>query len=84
VRERAYSITDADVEALRAAGFVDDAIFEQTAAAAVAEGLRRLDDARRRLRARFALEPHRRQHRADDPLGEARVELAAVEVFLPR
>ena len=26
----------------------------------------------------------RRQHRADDPLGEARVELAAVQAFLRR
>lgn len=46
VRRRAYTITDADVEALRAAGLSEDEIFEQTVAAAVGEGLRRLDAAR--------------------------------------
>ena len=45
VRERAYSITDADVEALKAAGLSEDEIFEQTVATAVAEGFRRLDAA---------------------------------------
>jgi alkylhydroperoxidase family enzyme len=45
VRERAYTLTDADVEALQAAGFGDDEIFEQTVAAAVGEGFRRLDAA---------------------------------------
>jgi alkylhydroperoxidase family enzyme len=43
VRTRAYTITDEDVAALRAAGFSDDELFEQTVAVAVAEGLRRLD-----------------------------------------
>ena len=43
VRSRAYTVTDADVEALKAAGLSEDEIFEQTVAAAVAEGLRRLD-----------------------------------------
>ena len=43
VRERAYSLTDADVEALQTAGFGDDVIFEQAVAAAVGEGFRRLD-----------------------------------------
>ncbi len=43
VRERAYAVTDADVEGLRAAGFSEDEIFEQTVAAAIAQGLRRLD-----------------------------------------
>jgi alkylhydroperoxidase family enzyme len=43
VRERAYTVTDADVEALKEAGSSEDEIFEQTVAAAVAEGLRRLD-----------------------------------------
>ena len=46
VRDRAYTITDADVEALEAAGVSEDEIFEQTVAAAVDEGLRRLDAAR--------------------------------------
>ena len=43
VRSGAYTVTDDDVEALRAAGLTEDEIFEQTVAAAVAEGLRRLD-----------------------------------------
>jgi alkylhydroperoxidase family enzyme len=45
VADRAYAVTDADVEALTAAGFSDDEIFEQTVAAAIAQGLRRLDAA---------------------------------------
>ena len=45
VRTRAYTVTDADVEALKAAGLSEDVIFEQTVAAAIAEGLRRLDAA---------------------------------------
>jgi alkylhydroperoxidase family enzyme len=43
VRERAYTVVDSDIDALRAAGFSEDAIFEQTVAVAIAEGLRRLD-----------------------------------------
>ena len=45
VRECAYTITDADVDALKAAGLSEDEIFEQTVAAAVGQGLRRLDAA---------------------------------------
>ncbi len=45
VRRHAYRVTDADVEALRADGFSEDEIFEQTVSAAVAEGLSRLDAA---------------------------------------
>ena len=45
VADRAYAVTDADVEALTAAGLSEDEIFEQTVAAAIAEGLRRLDAA---------------------------------------
>ena len=45
VRTRAYTVTDADVEQLKAAGISEDVIFEQTVAAAIAEGLRRLDAA---------------------------------------
>jgi alkylhydroperoxidase family enzyme len=50
----AYKITDAEVDALKAAGVSEDEIFEQTVAAAISEGLRRLDAAirvitRRRL-----------------------------------
>lgn len=45
VRAHAYKVTDADVEALKAAGVTEDEIFEQTVAAAISEGLRRLDAA---------------------------------------
>jgi alkylhydroperoxidase family enzyme len=45
VRERAYTVTDRDVDELREGGFTEDEIFEQTVAAALAEGLRRLDRA---------------------------------------
>ena len=49
VRDRAYTVTDADVERLEAAGFSEDEIFEQTVAAAIREGLRRLDAAERAI-----------------------------------
>jgi alkylhydroperoxidase family enzyme len=45
VRSDAYSVTDADVEQLKAAGLSEDEIFEQTVAAAIGQGLRRLDTA---------------------------------------
>ncbi|MFL5964153.1 MAG: hypothetical protein ACJ757_14805 [Gaiellaceae bacterium] len=45
VRARAYTVTDQDVEELRATGLSEDEIFEQTVAAAISEGLRRLDAA---------------------------------------
>jgi alkylhydroperoxidase family enzyme len=45
VRDRAYAVVDRDIEALTEAGFSEDAIFEQTVAVAIAEGLRRLDRA---------------------------------------
>jgi alkylhydroperoxidase family enzyme len=45
VRTRAYTVTDADVAQLKAAGLSEEAIFEQTVAAAISEGLRRLDAA---------------------------------------
>jgi alkylhydroperoxidase family enzyme len=45
VRTRAYTVTDADVENLKAAGLSEDEIFEQTVAASISEGLRRLDAA---------------------------------------
>ena len=47
VRDRAWTVTDADVDTLTAAGLSEDEIFEQTVAAAVREGLRRLDAAER-------------------------------------
>jgi alkylhydroperoxidase family enzyme len=45
VGDRAYAVVDRDIEALEEAGFSQDAIFEQTVAVAIAEGLRRLDRA---------------------------------------
>ncbi len=45
VRERAYTITDADVEALKKAGCSEDEIFEQTVGVAIRQGFRRLDAA---------------------------------------
>jgi alkylhydroperoxidase family enzyme len=45
VRERAYAVTDADVDALKAAGLSEDEIFEQTVAVAIGQGLRFLDAA---------------------------------------
>ena len=45
VRRAAYQVTDADVDELRAAGFSEDEIFEQTVSVAVSEGLLRLDAA---------------------------------------
>jgi alkylhydroperoxidase family enzyme len=45
VRERAYTVTDADVDGLKAAGCSEDEIFEQTVAVAIAQGLRRYDAA---------------------------------------
>ena len=50
VRERAYAITDADVDALRDAGLSEDEIFEQTVAVAIGEGFRRLDAAQAAVR----------------------------------
>jgi alkylhydroperoxidase family enzyme len=43
VRTCAYTVTDDDVEALKAAGHSEDEIFEQTVSAAVAAGLMRLE-----------------------------------------
>jgi hypothetical protein len=45
VRTRAFSVTDGDVDGLKAAGIGEDEIFEQTVRAAIAEGLRRIDRA---------------------------------------
>ena len=47
VRLAAYRVTDEDVDELRAAGFTEDEIFEQTVAAAVSAGLGRLEAALR-------------------------------------
>ena len=45
VRRSAYRIRDDDVAALKAEGYTEDEIFEQTVSVAVSEGLRRLDAA---------------------------------------
>ena len=45
VRSRAYTVADADVEQLTAAGISEDEIFEQTVATAIREGLKRYDAA---------------------------------------
>jgi len=42
VKDRAYSITDADVQAVKDAGVSEDEIFERTVAVAVQEGRRRI------------------------------------------
>jgi alkylhydroperoxidase family enzyme len=49
VRRHAYKVTDAQIEALRAADFSEDDIFELTVAAAVGAGLDRLDAGLRTL-----------------------------------
>ena len=45
VRDRAFAVTDQDIQALLEAGFSEDEIFEQTVAVAIAEGLSRIDRA---------------------------------------
>lgn len=47
VRDRAYTITDADVQAVKDAGVSEDEIFERTVAVAVEEGRRRIAAAER-------------------------------------
>lgn len=49
VRAHAYRVTDAHVEALRAAGLGEDEIFELTVAAAVGAGLERAEAGLRAL-----------------------------------
>jgi len=49
VHTGAHRIVDGDVEALKASGCSEDEIFEQTVAAAVGEGLRRLEAGMRAL-----------------------------------
>jgi alkylhydroperoxidase family enzyme len=45
VARHAFKVTDADIEALRAAGYSEDAIFELTLCAALGAGSARLDRA---------------------------------------
>jgi hypothetical protein len=49
VKDRAYAITDADVEAVKDAGVSEDEIFERTVAVAEQEGRRRIAAAERVL-----------------------------------
>jgi alkylhydroperoxidase family enzyme len=50
VRLHAYRVTDGEVEELKAAGFTEDELFEQTVSTAVAAGLERLEAGLRALR----------------------------------
>jgi alkylhydroperoxidase family enzyme len=50
VKDCAYTITDADVQAAKAAGCSEDEIFERTVAVAVEEGRRRIAAAERVIR----------------------------------
>jgi alkylhydroperoxidase family enzyme len=50
VRRYAYRTTDADVQALKDAGYSEDEIFEHTVSVAVAAGLERLEAGLRALR----------------------------------
>ena len=50
VRLHAYTVTDRDVEELKAAGLSEDELFEHTISAATAAGLERLDAALATLR----------------------------------
>jgi alkylhydroperoxidase family enzyme len=43
VRRNAYAVTDADIQALKDAGYSEDVIFEETVSVAVAVGLERLE-----------------------------------------
>ena len=43
IAQHAYEVTDEDVQALKAAGYSEQAIFEITASAAVGAGLARLE-----------------------------------------
>jgi hypothetical protein len=49
IRNEAWSVTDSDIENLRAAGHSEDEIFEMTVAAAVGASLRTLDAGLRAL-----------------------------------
>lgn len=51
VRHHAYKVTDPDVDALRSAGWSDDAIFEVSVATALGAALSRRDRARRAMSA---------------------------------
>lgn len=50
IAEHAYRITDTDIDALKAAGYSEDAIFELTLAAATRECVRRYEAGTKELR----------------------------------
>ena len=50
IAEHPYRITDEDIDALKAAGYSEDAIFELTLAAATREGVRRYEIGMKALR----------------------------------
>lgn len=50
VRREAYKVTDADIAALRDAGYSEDQIFELTVSTALGAGMHRLDAAMEALR----------------------------------
>ena len=52
IRNEAWTVTDADVEALKAAGHSEDEIFEMTVAAAVGASMHALDAGLRALNAK--------------------------------
>ena len=93
VRDRAYTIADDDVEALKAAGCSEDEIFEQTVAVAISQGLRRLDAARSGARLRLAAVDHGhapdeaamlaeiRARSGQEPLGVVKTLLYRPELF---
>jgi len=49
VRDRAYAVTDEDVQVVKDAGWSEDDIFERTVAVAVEEGRRRIAAAERAI-----------------------------------
>jgi hypothetical protein len=51
VRRHAYQVTDEDIAALRKAGWTDETLYELTIAAAVGQGMRRLELGMAALRA---------------------------------
>jgi alkylhydroperoxidase family enzyme len=50
VRRNAYRVTDEDIRVLKAAGYSEDVIFEQTVSVSTAAGLERLEAALEVLR----------------------------------
>jgi alkylhydroperoxidase family enzyme len=49
VRQHAYTVTDADINEMKASGWTEEAIFELTVATALGFALRRLDTAHKAM-----------------------------------